>query len=145
MDNKHLQEYRNFFYSCDQNQDGSLSAEEFKSMIRKMGMNLTADEETVLFRSTDKDRSGSITFKEFLDAFVHRKESKIPSVETVTAAFLKADVNKDGFLDQVECLRALKDLGHDLERNSIARIMDLMDKNGDGLVSLMEFCNFMRL
>ena len=52
----------------DDNRSGELSFEEFINGVRDMGLNLTDDEITEMFKQFDTDGSGSIKYDEFLKA-----------------------------------------------------------------------------
>jgi len=60
---------------------------------------------------------------------------------TVEQTFHMIDVNKNGMLDKWEMKRVLKKLGVTAEglEHDVKTLMDAVDENGDGMVSLDEF------
>jgi len=63
---------------------------------------------------------------------------------TVEKTFHMIDVNKNGVLDRWEVKKVLKKLGVGPEglENDVKTLMDEVDENGDGMVSLDEFNNW---
>lgn len=139
---KELEEYRKYFWSKDADGDGQLSRPEFAEMLASMGLKLTPQEVERLFRKTDKDNSQKISFHEFAEAFVIKKREAVGE-DKLHRVFRECDRNKDGYLTREECFAALKQLGHVMDGKGLERVMRLMDKNQDGVVSFREFCTFM--
>jgi len=63
---------------------------------------------------------------------------------TVEKTFNMIDVNKNGMLDTWEVKRVLKKLGVRPEclETDVKILMDALDENGDGMISLVEFTNW---
>lgn len=139
---KELEEYRRYFWSKDADGDGQLSRTEFAQMLASMGLKLTPQEVEKLFQKTDKDHSQKISFHEFAEAFLIKKREPV-SEDRLYRVFKESDRNKDGYLTTDECFAALKQLGHVMDGKGLERVMGLMDRNHDGMVSFREFCTFM--
>ena len=56
-------------------------------------------------------------------------------MERIKEVYQANDRNKDGYLDHNEVFMALRQLGHTLDQSGMQRVINLMDKNGDGVVS----------
>ncbi|XP_066915428.1 calmodulin-4-like isoform X3 [Clytia hemisphaerica] len=139
---KELEEYRKYFWQQDVDGDGQLSKNEFNNMLRTMGLNLTRQEVENLFAKTDVDKNYRISFHEFAEAFIAKKREHV-SGDRLRRVFQEADRDRDGYLTTDECLAALKQLGHVMDDKGIRRVMGLMDKNNDGMITFQEFCKFM--
>ncbi len=57
----------------------------------------------------------------------------------VKARFDRADANKDGFLDTAELASVCTELGTSMNKNELESALFILDKNGDGKISLEEF------
>jgi len=143
MSNKELDEARNYFRSLDSDGDGLLSCSEFSVMLQKIGLNLNRNEVARLFEKADKDKTGKISFHEFTNSFLKKRDS-VPSIERLREVFTTNDRNQDGHLNHEECFLSLKQLGHVLDDPGLKRVISIMDKNGDGRISFHEFCKFMQ-
>jgi hypothetical protein len=66
-----------------------------------------------------------------------KKGSEDPVV--IRAKFQSADKNGDGFLDSTELAAICADMGTTLNKNELESALFMLDKNGDGKVSLEEF------
>lgn len=90
------------FRKLDQDFSNGIQFEEFRKGFEELGINLPKGDLKRVFQVFDKDNSGTIDFKEFIDAL------KPPLPESrrrvVDLAFDKLDYNKDGVL-QVEDLK----------------------------------------
>ena len=59
--------------------------------------------------------------------------------ETITAKFYEYDKNRSGYLDSAEVSSLCTSLGTTLSRNELESALFILDKNGDGKISLAEF------
>ena len=64
-----LRQCRDFFRDLDTNDDGRLDRSEFTSMIQQLGLKLSSHDIQKAFNRTDKNRDGSISFREFVDYY----------------------------------------------------------------------------
>ena len=98
-----------------------------------------------VFRTFDKDNSGSIDFREFLLALsVTRRGTSHKKLEWVFSVY---DLNGDGLITKMEMLDVVKAMqkmhpgkGSDVTpEEKVDQIFELMDKNGDEQLSMNEF------
>lgn len=54
----------------DTDLSGTLNPAEFKNVMKKIGCDLTEDEEDILFRIFDPDNNGLISYGEFVDRYL---------------------------------------------------------------------------
>ena len=140
-----LQMYRKYFLAQDKSGDGKLNRQEFKQMLKSMGLNFNDREITKAFNAVDRDNGGQITFNEFARQYLKKDKQNSYSHDRVKEVYRKVDRDKDGSLTKEECLEAMKMLGKHLDDRGLTRIMELMDTSNDGGISLSEFCKFCEL
>jgi Ca2+-binding EF-hand superfamily protein len=59
------------------------------------------------------------------------------------ATFEIVDVNKDGHISAAELKQLMKALGEDITDETAAGVVQQMDSDGDGEISLQEFSDYM--
>jgi len=94
-----------------------------------------------MFESIDTDQSGYIEYSEFVMASINEK--KLISTERLEAAFKMFDKDNSGNITPAE-IRAVLSADSSIPSNVMRAIMDQVDENGDGEISLGEFVNLMR-
>jgi len=61
------QEIKIMFNNFDENEDGKMSRDEYQKFVRSNKYHLAEQECNQMFMDVDKDKSGSISIKEFLE------------------------------------------------------------------------------
>lgn len=84
------------FRTFDDNGSRTLDRNELKNGLLDYGLKMTTAEVYELFDCLDKDKSGSVSFDEFLEAL--RPPMSKARLEMIDKAFRKMDVNKDGVI-----------------------------------------------
>jgi Ca2+-binding EF-hand superfamily protein len=113
-----------------------------------------------LFDSIDVDGSGAVTIVEFRKFIIRASPVNVSFLDRLRHLFSNAnkhgtsedeifsylDVDKDGFVTPEECKVQLKRLPHfeNIEQNDIEQLLSILDQNGDGKVSLVEFRALLR-
>ncbi|GAA4521300.1 hypothetical protein GCM10023191_099570 [Actinoallomurus oryzae] len=59
------------------------------------------------------------------------------------ATFEIVDANKDGHISATELKQLMKALGEDITEETATEVVQRMDSNGDGEISLAEFATYM--
>lgn len=137
------------FGEKDMDKDG------FRKWIRAIGIFPDLKEDAPidhLFRSYDRDRSGKISFDEFilyLSITAPTQKEQDPE-KIIEVTFLLYDEDGSGSLTAVELEKGMKDtfrlLGHDVDTEKfqsiihqrVKKLMEAADGNGDGSLTLEE-------
>jgi Ca2+-binding EF-hand superfamily protein len=148
---------------------GTIEMKEFTCALETLGCVFPAHEMTALFNHVDKNGCGKIDYEEFcgwfairgsgnnpnvnpvfglsrdpptqvLDKiFQHLKNQGTEGVRTLTTLFKKVDKNGSNTLDRHEVQWVLRQAGLTLSPSEFERLFKYFDKNGDGVVSYVEF------
>jgi len=153
------------FYTLDKDKNGTLTREEIRLGYQKiMGKDYNDEDLDTLIKKIDLNNNGHIDYSEFVSATINR--ANILSQSKLEAAFNLFDVNKDGFLtidefkeilDAEEIKRVYSKQGSSLSGLSQSvtnkqdstdidvwqQLLNEVDANKDGKLSLQEFKNLM--
>ena len=137
MDDSSNKELIDLFRSIDTNNDGRLSKEEIMDGYQEIGLTLEHAQEII--STIDSDQSGLIEYSEFITATQNWK--KVCEKDFLEKAFKIYDIGKDGNLS----LNELKQLIPGIENSDWDQFLREADKNGDGLISLSEFRDYIMI
>lgn len=130
-----LSHLKETFQAMDTNHDGTLTVEEVENAMKEL--KLDTDGMAELLRAIDTDRTGKIDWTEFVASSLEIKH--FMAKDTLWAAFRMFD--KDG--DEKISFSELKEVFKDSSDEQINKILQEVDKNGDGEISYEEFCDMM--
>lgn len=153
---------RKAFDYFDKNQDGKLTIKEFQSVMHDLGYK-TVDKRFIRQMFAEANRKGdgqTLTYEQFVE-FLRTKLSLTsdeqvvePSTTTTTTPVVSEqkvqydietlfncyDLDKNGFIEPKELRKVMKRLtGEKLSKQDIAEMINVADKNGDGLLDKTEF------
>lgn len=131
---------KEMFKMMDVDSSGSITFEELKSGLEKVGSKLKDSEIREIMAAADVDNSGSIDYGEFLAATMHL--NRIEQEETLFQAFCHFDKDKSGFISVDELQQACKEFS--IDEDSIMETMREVDTNHDGIIDYNEFVAMMR-
>jgi len=145
---KELQDLRTAFELLDRNQDGRITTDEFKLMLKNLGIDLK--DETV----EDLIRNASHVGKELLDEndflrFVKRIQELRPPEEAASgdvdlvAAFRVFDLDHDGFITKDELRAAMDMIGEAVTDAQLQEFITLADTDKDGRINYEEFARLL--
>lgn len=141
-----VKEYKDTFDRLDLSGDGRLDIAEFRSAMYFWGHNLTDGEVSTLYRKYDIDKSGTITFSEYLVLFIE-KIRKTKKEAKYAALFQSLDTNRDGFLSEDELKIGLVNEFEDIidcEQDDLEQLMREVTVNKEGKLSYIDFIKALR-
>lgn len=132
-------ELLDLFRQFDTNGDGVLSKQEVMEGYKAYLGDLEAEKEAErIMQEVDLDKSGTIDYNEFILAALNRQ--KVLNKEKLEATFKMFDKDGNGKISADE-IRSI--LGNTNEKSALDAIINEVDVNGDGEVSLIEFKEMM--
>ncbi|KAL8462702.1 hypothetical protein ACS0TY_032841 [Phlomoides rotata] len=129
------------FANIDTDNSGTITYEELKSGLARLGSKLSEAEVVQLMEAADVDGNGTIDYIEFITATMHRH--KLERDEHLFSAFQFFDKDSSGYITRDELKTAMKeyDMG---DEATIEEIISEVDTDNDGRINYEEFCAMMR-
>ncbi|KAJ0669660.1 putative protein kinase CAMK-CDPK family [Helianthus annuus] len=132
---------RQMFSNMDTDGSGSITYEELKAGLSKLGSRLVESEIQQLMDAADVDKNGTIDYIEFVTATMHRH--KLEREENLYRAFQFFDKDDSGFITRDELKHAMTQYGMGDEA-TIDEVLDDVDTDKDGTINYEEFVTMMR-
>ncbi|KAI3466571.1 hypothetical protein Pfo_023234 [Paulownia fortunei] len=129
------------FANMDTDKSGTITYEELKSGLARLGSKLSEAEVKQLMEAADVDGNGTIDYIEFITATMHRH--KLERDEHLFSAFQFFDKDSSGYITRDELETAMKEYGMGDEA-TIKEIISEVDTDNDGKINYEEFCAMMR-
>ena len=135
-----INDLNKLFELFDINNDGQISFEEFQQVLINMkNEGINSNEIKELFNSLDTDKNGKIDYTEFIASCLQKKIYL--NQERLNEAFSLFDKDNNGVITKDEIMSVLKIKDGE---NEIGNLMRDIDKNGDGVINMEEFVEFMK-
>jgi len=134
--------WKDAFDMFDQDGDGSITAVELESVLKKLGVGVTKAEAKMMLDDVDTDGDGSIDLQEFITMMDRRMTPEEEETEMLKA-FHVFDRNGDGFIDIDELKHIMYNMGETITDEEASVILKMADTNGDGRVDYGEFVKIM--
>ncbi|XP_058769967.1 calcium-dependent protein kinase 11-like [Vicia villosa] len=131
---------KELFKMIDTDNSGTITYEELKDGLKRVGSNLMESEIKSLMDAADIDNSGTIDYGEFLAATLHL--NKMEREENLVAAFAYFDKDGSGYITIDELQTACKDFG--LGEVHLDDIIQEIDQDNDGRIDYGEFVAMMK-
>ncbi|KAI5071543.1 hypothetical protein GOP47_0013794 [Adiantum capillus-veneris] len=131
---------KEMFKMIDADNSGSITFDELKTGLRKLGSSLMDTEIQTLMEAADVDNNGTIDYGEFLAATLHL--NKIEREENLFAAFSYFDKDQSGYITVDELQQACIEFNMGDVR--IDEMIREVDQDNDGRIDYNEFVAMMR-
>ncbi|OVA15943.1 Protein kinase domain [Macleaya cordata] len=132
---------QHLFNNIDTDRSGTITFEELKNGLSKLGSKLPESEIKQLMDAADVDRSGTIDYVEFITATMHRH--RLDKEENLYKAFRYFDKDGSGFITRDELKQAMTEYGMGDEA-TIDEVINDVDTDKDGKINYEEFVAMMR-
>ncbi|KAJ4952821.1 hypothetical protein NE237_029653 [Protea cynaroides] len=132
---------KEMFKSIDTDNSGTITFEELKVGLPKLGTNLSESEVWQLMEAADVDGNGAIDYIEFISATMHM--NRLEKENHLYTAFEYFDEDKSGYITMEELEQALKKYNMGDEK-TIEEIIAEVDTDNDGRINYDEFVAMMR-
>ncbi|KAJ0024198.1 hypothetical protein Pint_09317 [Pistacia integerrima] len=132
---------KEMFNNMDTDGSGTITYEELKDGLSRLGSKLTEAEIKQLMDAADVDKSGTIDYTEFITATMQRH--KLEKEEHLYEAFQYFDKDNSGFITREELRQAMTQHGMGDEA-TIDEIIEDVDTDKDGRINYQEFAAMMR-
>ncbi|KAJ0086890.1 hypothetical protein Patl1_09483 [Pistacia atlantica] len=132
---------KEMFNNMDTDGSGTITYEELKDGLSRLGSKLTEAEIRQLMDAADVDKSGTIDYTEFITATMQRH--KLEKEEHLYEAFQYFDKDSSGFITREELRQAMTQHGMGDEA-TIDEIIEDVDTDKDGRINYEEFATMMR-
>ncbi|KAL3738242.1 hypothetical protein ACJRO7_019723 [Eucalyptus globulus] len=129
------------FKSMDTDNSGTITYEELKAGLPKLGTKLSESEVKQLMEAADVDGNGTIDYLEFITATMHL--NRVEREDHLYKAFEYFDKDKSGYITMEELEHALKKYNMGDEK-TIKEIIAEVDTDHDGRINYDEFVAMMR-
>ncbi|KAI3687464.1 hypothetical protein L1987_81161 [Smallanthus sonchifolius] len=132
---------KEMFKSMDTDNSGTITYEELKAGLPKLGTKLSETEVRQLMEAADVDGNGTIDYIEFISATMHL--NRVEREDHLYKAFEYFDKDKSGYITVEELEHALKKYNMGDEK-TIKEIIAEVDTDNDGRINYDEFAAMMR-
>ncbi|EPS65220.1 hypothetical protein M569_09555, partial [Genlisea aurea] len=132
---------KEIFKSMDTDNSGTLTFEELKVGLPKLGTKLSEKEVREFMEAADVDGNGSIDYMEFVTATMHA--NRMERGDHLYKAFEFLDADKSGYITPEELEHVLKDYDTG-DGKAVKEILSEVDTDQDGKINYDEFVAMMR-
>ncbi|XP_052155284.1 calcium-dependent protein kinase 15 [Oryza glaberrima] len=132
---------KEMFKSLDTDNSGTITLEELRAGLPKLGTKISESELRQLMEAADVDGNGSIDYVEFISATMHM--NRLEKEDHIYKAFEYFDKDHSGFItvDELEEALTKYDMG---DEATIKEIIAEVDTDHDGRINYQEFVAMMK-
>jgi len=132
---------KEMFKSMDTDNSGTITFEELKIGLGRLGSKVSESEAKQLMDAVDVDGNGTIDYIEFITATMQK--NKMYKEDHLHTAFQYFDKDSSGYITKEELEEALSNYGMS-DKNIIKEIIAEADIDNDGLINYDEFSTMMK-
>ncbi|GER40860.1 calcium-dependent protein kinase [Striga asiatica] len=132
---------KQMFDNIDTDRSGTITYEELRAGLSKLGSKLSEIEIQQLMEAADVDKNGTIDYIEFITATMHRH--RLDKEENLYKAFQYFDKDNSGHITRDELRQAMTQYGMGDEA-TIDEVLDDVDTDKDGKINYDEFVAMMK-
>ncbi|XP_072982625.1 probable calcium-binding protein CML10 [Typha latifolia] len=134
------EEMERVFKKFDSNGDGRISRSELAALFESLGhAEATEEEVDRMMREADADGDGYISLEEFVELNTRTVGDEAAVEEDLRHAFSVFDLDRNGNISADELARVLRGIGEAATVAQCRRMIDGVDRDGDGMISFEEF------
>ncbi|XP_075242481.1 neo-calmodulin-like isoform X2 [Convolutriloba macropyga] len=133
-----IKEFYEIFNSVDRDKSSFNSPEEDKAGLCLPAPSATTLDVRKILAEAGTDRSGDITFQEFLDLLKKRQQEMFEE-ELLRIAFYSFDKNHSQYIEPDDVKGMLLALGERISDSDAEEMIRLADRDGDGRVSFEDY------
>lgn len=132
---------KQMFNNMDTDRSGTITFEELKTGLSRLGSKLSELEIKQLMDAVDVDQNGTLDYTEFITATMQRH--RLEKEENLFKAFQFFDKDSSGFITREELKQAMTQYGMGDEA-TIDEVIDDVDTDKDGRINYEEFVAMMK-
>ena len=133
------EEVRQIFNMFDKNGDNTVSVSEVESLLISIGRNPSKEEVKKLVEELDTDKSGTLSFDEFMRYMDKVYVVPEEQVNDIVDAFKIFDLDDNGYITASEFKNILCKFGGEFSPQEVDEIFNMVDLNHDGKLDYAEF------
>lgn len=141
LSGEEIQGLKQMFANMDTDGSGTITYDELREGLARLGSKLTESEVKQLMEAADVDGDGTIDYTEFITATMHKYN--LETEEHLYKAFQYFDQDNSGYITRDELETAMQDYGI-ADLSTIKEIIAEVDSDNDGRINFEEFCNMMK-
>ena len=133
------------FNQMDVDGDGKINKKEFlKGLQNKISSDTLKSDVDTIFKNIDMDNNGYIEYEEFVRAAVDKEHFIDKRVIQFAFKYFDKDDSGEITFDEIEAVFKESVADKSNVHESLKKIIDEVDTNGDGIISFQEFADIMR-
>ena len=133
------------FNQMDVDGDGKINKKEFlKGLQNKISSDTLKSDVDTIFKNIDMDNNGYIEYEEFVRAAVNKEHFIDRRVIQFAFKYFDKDDSGEITFDEIEAVFKESVADKSNVHESLKKIIDEVDTNGDGIISFQEFADIMR-
>jgi calcium-dependent protein kinase len=140
LEENEILDLKNLFKAFDKDENGQIDYKEFEQGLLELNSkDLNKEEIRQYFNDIDADNNGKIDYTEFIAATLQKQI--FLKKETLFEAFSALDSDRDCKITKAELMKTLR--LQPKEDKFAIKLIELADKNGDGVIDYKEFLQMM--